>query len=80
MPIRVDLNPILRRKYRPDYDPDQGLILADGAGKTLNQIVKELGIPLDEVSSTLVNNRFQEPNYKVQEGDSICLTVAISGG
>jgi hypothetical protein len=80
MPIRVDLNPILRRKYRPDYDPDKGLILADGAGKTLGQIVKELGIPLDEVSSTLVNSRFQEPSYKVQEGDSICLTVAISGG
>ena len=80
MPVRVDLNPILRRKYRPDYNPDQGLILADGAGKTLYQIVKELGIPLDEVSSTLVNNRFEEPSYKVQEGDSICLTVAISGG
>ena len=80
MAIRVDLNPILRRNFRPDYDPEKGLILADGAGKTLYQIVNELGIPFDEISSTLVNNRFEEPSYKVQEGDSICLTVAISGG
>lgn len=80
MSIRVDLNPILRRKYRPDYDPDKGLILTDGAGKTLHQIVKELGIPLDEVSSTLVNHRVEQPSYRVQDGDSICLTIAISGG
>lgn len=80
MSIRVDLNPILRRIYRPDYDPDKGLILADGAGKTLHQIVKELGIPLDEVSSMLVNHRVQQPNYRVLDGDLIHLSIAISGG
>ncbi len=80
MSIRVDLNPILRRMYRPDYDPETGLILTDGAGKTLHQIVQELGIPLDEVSSILVNHRVEQPNYKVQDGDLIHLSVAISGG
>lgn len=80
MSIRVDLNPILRRMYWPDYDPDKGLILTDGAGKTLTQIVKELGIPLDEVSSILVNHRVEQPNYKVHDGDLIYLSIAISGG
>jgi hypothetical protein len=80
MSIRVDLNPILRRIYQPDYDPDKGLILADGAGKTLRQIVTELGVPLDEVSSILVNHRVEQLNYRVQDGDLIQLSVAISGG
>jgi len=66
--------------YQPDYDPDNGLILTDGAGKTLHQIVTELGIPLDEVSSILVNHRVEQPNYKVQDGDLIHLSIAISGG
>ena len=80
MSVRVDLSPILRIQYRPDYDPKEGLILDDVAGKTLRQIVQELGIPLDEVTSTLVNQRVEEPGYKVQDGDSIYLTIAISGG
>jgi hypothetical protein len=80
MSIRVDLNPILRRMYSPDYDPDKGLILTDAAGKTLQQVVKDLGIPLDEVSSILVNHCVEQPNYKVQDGDLIYLSIAISGG
>jgi len=80
MSVRVDLSPILRRQYHLDYDPEKGLILADGAGKTLRQIVEELGIPIDEISSTLVNHRIEQPGYKVHDGDSIYLTIAISGG
>ncbi len=80
MPVRVDLSPILRKQYPLDYDPEKGLILADGAGKTLRQIIQELGIPIDEITSTLVNHRIEQPSYQVQDGDSIYLTVAISGG
>jgi len=80
MSVRVDLSPILRKQYQLDYDPEKGLILEDGAGKTLHQIVEELGIPLDEVTSTLVNYRVEQPGYRVQDGDSIYLTIAISGG
>jgi Mut7-C ubiquitin len=80
MSVRVDLNPILRRMYQPGYDPDKGLILTDAVGKTLHEIVTGLGIPPDEVSSILVNYRVEQPNYKVQDGDMIHLSVAISGG
>jgi hypothetical protein len=80
MSVRVDLSPILRKQYHLDYDPEKGLILEDGAGKTLQQIVQELGISIDEISSTLVNYRVEQPGYRVQDGDSIYLTIAISGG
>jgi hypothetical protein len=78
--VRVDLNPTLGRQYRLDYDPEKGLLLADGAGKTIQQIVQELGIPLDEVTSTLVNQRVEQPGYRIQDGDSLYLAIAISGG
>jgi len=80
MAVRVDLNPILRRQYQIDYDPEKGLILENGAGKTLRKIVQELGIPFDEITSTLVNHHVEQPGYKVQDGDSIYLAIAISGG
>ena len=79
MSVRVDLSLILR-KYRPDYDPDQGLVLDDGAGKRLCQIVQEIGIPLEEVSSILVNHRAVQPTAVAEDGDAILLTSAIGGG
>jgi hypothetical protein len=80
MSVRVELNPILRRMYQPAYDPDKGLVLNGVAGKTLHEVVVSLGIPPDEVSSILVNHRVEQPNYVIQDGDVIHLSVAISGG
>ncbi len=80
MTVRIDLNPILRRQYPLPYDPEKGLVLEHAAGKTLQQVVQELGIPMDEITSALVNHRVEQPGYLVQDGDSIYLTIAISGG
>ncbi len=80
MSVRVDLSPILRRQYPLAYDPEKGLVLENGAGKTLRQLIAELGLPTDEISSTLVNHRVEQPGYVVQDGDLIVLTIAISGG
>ncbi len=80
MTVRVDLSPILRRQFRQDYDPENGLVLEQAAGKTLQRLTQELGIPFDEISSSLVNQRIEGPGYIVKDGDSIYLTVAISGG
>ncbi len=51
-----------------------------GTGKTVRQIAEELGIPLDEVSSTLIDYQVVEPNYVVKDNDTIHFLVAISGG
>lgn len=80
MSVRVELNPILRRMCQLAYDPDTGLVLTNAAGKTLHEIVISLGIPPDEVSSILVNHRVEQPNYIIQDGDLLHLSVAISGG
>jgi hypothetical protein len=79
MAIRVFLSPVLK-KYRPDYNPDQGLIVESGPGKTVSQIARELGIPLEEVSSTLVDYHVVQPNYVAKDNDAIYFLVAIGGG
>lgn len=52
MAVRVFLGPELRRNYWPDYDPDLGIVVEAWPGKTVAQIARELGIPLEEVSSS----------------------------
>ncbi len=79
MAIRVFLSPVLKR-YRPDYNPEQGLMVEAGRGKTVRQIAAELGIPLDEVSSTLIDYQVVEPNYVPKDNDTVQFLVAISGG
>ncbi len=79
MAIRVFLSPVLKR-YRPDYNPEQGLMVEAGPGKTVRQIAAELGIPLDEVSSTLIEYQVVEPNHVPKDNDTIQFLVAISGG
>lgn len=79
MAIRVFLSPILKR-YRPDYSPDQGLMVEAGSGKTVRQIATELGIPLEEVTSTLIDYQVVEPNYVPKDNDTIHFLVSIGGG
>jgi hypothetical protein len=80
MAVRVFLGPELRRKYQPDFDPNQAIVLESGSGKTVTQIARELGIPLEEVSSTIVSDHAVEANYVAREGDAIFFLVAIGGG
>ncbi len=80
MAVKVFLDPILRKKFRPDYNPDQGLIVETGPGKTVSQIARELGIPLEEVTSTLIDYHVVEPNYVPKDNAQIFFLVAIGGG
>ena len=79
MAIRVFLSPVLKR-YRPDYNPDQGLVVEAGPGKTVRHIASELGIPLEEVTSTLVDQQVVEPSYVAKDNDTIFFLIAIGGG
>jgi ribosome biogenesis protein Tsr3 len=79
MSITVKLNPLLRR-YVSDYDHDTGIVLADGSGKNVRQIVNEIAIPEERVTSVLVNHMPSRTGYVVKEGDLILLAMLIGGG
>ncbi len=80
MAVSVFLGPELRKRYHPGFDSKQGIVIKDGPGKTVTQIARELGVPLDEVSSIIVADHVVEPNYVARDGDLIYFLVAIGGG
>ena len=80
MAVLVFLGPELKRRYRPNDNSGQGITVDAGPGKTVTQIARELGIPLEDVTSTIVDGHAVESNYVAREGDAIFFLVAIGGG
>jgi sulfur carrier protein ThiS len=79
MPVRIELSPFLR-KHVPEYDPAEGLVVESGHGKTISQLIEELGIPPKKVNSIMVNHFPARANHIVKDGDVIGLIMAIGGG
>lgn len=79
MSVILKLSPLLR-KYIEGYDHDQGIVLENGAGKKISQLIEEVAIPNEKVTSVLVNHRPSRIGYVVQEDDLILLAMVIGGG
>ena len=80
MAVRVFLDPVLRKRYQQAYDPEKGIVVEAGPGKTVSQIARELDMPLEDVTSILVDYHVVEPNYVLKDGDAIHFLVVIGGG
>ena len=79
MSVVIKLSPLLR-KYAPGYDHDQGIELENGQGKKVSQLVEEVAVPKEMVTSVLVNHRPSRIGYVAQDGDLILLAMIIGGG
>lgn len=79
MAVHIELSPFLRH-YVPGYNPEEGLVIKNGSGKTVCELMEELGIPEDRVNSVMVNYRPSDPGYVIKDGDKIGLVLAIGGG
>ena len=79
MSVFVTLSPLLR-KYLPDYDYNEGIVMEKGAGKRISQLIEELNIPKEMVTSVLVNRLPSRTGYVVREGDMVLLAMVIGGG
>jgi sulfur carrier protein ThiS len=79
MAVHIELSPFLRR-YAPGYKPEEGLVIENESGKTIGELIKELGIPQDKINSVLVNHRPSDLNYVVKDADKIGLVMAVGGG
>jgi hypothetical protein len=79
MSVVVKLSPLLR-KFVPDYDHDRGIMLENGAGKKVSQLIEQVGVPKERVTSVLVNHRPSRVGYVAREGDLILLAMVIGGG
>ncbi len=79
MAVRVELTLLLQR-YVPNYDQDNGIVVEDGEGKAVRQIIAKLGIPLDKVFQVLVNHRPSQDRYVVKDGDLVTLAMILGAG
>ena len=79
MAVHIELSPFLRQ-YAPGYKPEEGLVIENGSGKTVCEVMEEFGIPEDKVNAVMVNCRPSDPGYVIRDGDKIGLILAIGGG
>jgi sulfur carrier protein ThiS len=50
------------------------------AGRTVREAVAELGIPVDIVAMVVVNDEPRDPDYHLQDGDTVKLVTVVGGG
>jgi sulfur carrier protein ThiS len=50
------------------------------AGRTVRQVLQELGIPPDVVALVLVNDEPQSKDYVLQDGETVKIMAIIGGG
>ena len=79
MSVTVKLNPLLRR-YAPNYNHHKGIVLADGSGKKVSQLIQEMDIPEERITSVLVNHMPSRTGYVAKDGDLVLLAMLIGGG
>jgi len=79
MAVRIELTVLLRR-FVSDYDEEGGILLDDAEGKTIQQLIEQLGIPSEKVFTIMVNHYPGNPGYIAKDGDHIVLAMTIGAG
>ncbi len=54
--------------------------IAVDSGRTIRQVLQELGMPPEVVALVLVNDEQQSKDYVLQDGDMVKLMAIIGGG
>lgn len=68
------------RKYHPEDDGSESFTLEVKDCFTIEDLLEELSIPREESKQIFVNNRRQDMEYLLQEGDRVAIFPPIAGG
>lgn len=68
------------RKYVPGQGIGEALRLSLAEGSRLADLLAHLGVPAGELKTAFVNNRRQEGDYRLQDGDRVALFPPVAGG
>jgi sulfur carrier protein ThiS len=79
MPLLVLLNATLRRFY-PGYNPYQGFSLEVPSGTPVSEVIRQLGLPPDEVTLIMVDGVRRNPDFPLQGHERLGLFPPIGGG
>ena len=62
------------------YTQNRESLTLDAAGKSISQVLAELGIPSVLVAVVLINGRQESKDYVLQDGDVVKLVPLVGGG
>lgn len=68
------------RRHHPEVGLGEALAVELADGATVEDLVKELRLPEDEVKIVFVNALFREPSHVLQDGDEVGIFPPVGGG
>ena len=68
------------RKYYPSLGIGEPLVMALDDKAKLGNLLNELKLPNEEIKIALVNGKWEEESYLLEDGDRIGLFSPIGGG
>lgn len=79
MTVQVKLSTTLR-KYIADYNPEQGLSVDIKADTRIDDLAKQLGLPLKEIKFVMLNGRYKPLETSLKSNDQVAFFPAVGGG
>ncbi|MBM4464088.1 MAG: MoaD/ThiS family protein [Chloroflexi bacterium] len=77
--VKVRLYATLR-KYSPETGVGEPLVLQMPDGAQVADLLARLNVPKGEVKTAFVNNRRQEEDYQLHDGDRVAFFPPVAGG
>ncbi|MBC8449604.1 MAG: MoaD/ThiS family protein [Chloroflexi bacterium] len=68
------------RKYSPETGVGEPVVLQMPEGSRLADLLVRLGVPKSEVKTSFVNNRHQDDDYRLRDGDRVAFFPPVAGG
>lgn len=68
------------RKYIPGLGVGEPLRVQMAEGSTVADLLRQLGVPPSEVKTAIINNRQQDEDYRLCDGDRVALFSPVAGG
>lgn len=68
------------RKYSPKKDIGEQVMLQVPEGTRMAGLLARLGVPKSEVKTAFVNNRQEDEDYVLCDGDKVALFSPVAGG
>jgi molybdopterin converting factor small subunit len=67
-------------EYSPEASVGEGVTLSLAEDAHISDLVNQLGVPQEKVNLTFINNRQQDDNYQLRDGDRVAFFPLIAGG
>ncbi|RJX17994.1 MAG: MoaD/ThiS family protein [Desulforudis sp.] len=68
------------QRYLPPANIGEATVMDVSPGTTVQSLLGELGVPLEQVKIVMINGIHTETDYVLQEGDRVGVFPPVAGG